>query len=118
MQIGKNSTLENRRHPDRAGADRDVLHQRVLIDTADEAAVFIKKLHLKISNMTGRVQLEDVPLDVGPPIMHTTEASLSLKLNPEHTAVVALPRESDDQPLIFLLLQTRVVAKPEAGGDK
>ncbi len=90
----------------------------VLIDTADEDVVSVKELHLKVNNMIGRVELEDVQLDIGPPIMRTIEASLSLKLRPDHTAVVALPSETDGPASIFLLLKTRVVTESEPGSDK
>jgi hypothetical protein len=87
------------------------VHFWVLVDEADDGFVTIKKLHLKISKLVGRVAIEGVPFDVGRPIMQNTEASMSLRLKPDQTAVISLPRGENDQPPIFMMLEARLVQR-------
>lgn len=83
----------------------------VLVDEAEDEIVSIKELRLKISKLIGRVPIDGVPFDVGRPIMQNTEASMSLRLKPDQTAVIALPRDKNDQPPIFMMLEARLIRR-------
>ncbi|MCH7872438.1 MAG: hypothetical protein IID33_12130 [Planctomycetes bacterium] len=87
------------------------IHFWVRVDQANDEVVTIKELRLKISKLVGRVPIEGVPFDVGRPIMQNTEASMSLRLKPDQTAVIALPRDESDQPPIFMMLKARLIRR-------
>ena len=52
-----------------------------------------------------------IPFDVGRPIMQNTEASMSLRLKPNQTAVISLPRDENDRPPIFMMLKARLIRR-------
>lgn len=85
------------------------VHFSVLIDRAEDQSVSIKEFRVKIGKLVGRVVIEGVPFEVGRPIIQNTEASMSLRLKPDQTAVITLPRDDKEQPPIFMMLKARVI---------
>ncbi|MCG3128986.1 MAG: hypothetical protein CHACPFDD_03882 [Phycisphaerae bacterium] len=84
----------------------------VKVERGDEASVRFSEIRLRVTRVTSREAIADVPLDVGRPIMDARETTLGLTLERGQAAIIPLPQNEQDPP-IFVLLTARYL---EHGG--
>jgi hypothetical protein len=78
------------------------------VDKADESSISITDCRVRIARVTGRQPIEDVPFDVGRPIITTLETSTSLRLRPGNEVVLQWPGPTENDPPIFVFLSAKL----------
>lgn len=75
------------------------------VSAADDEAITFDEIRMKISRVTGRQPIADVPFDVGRPIVSSRETSMSLKLASGQVGVIRVPQgDSSDSPILLLIV--------------
>jgi hypothetical protein len=83
------------------------------VERAAEKEIRFQPIELKFSRVAGRQPVPDVPLDVGRPIIDSRETSLGCTLDRGNVAVIPLPQNDEDAPILVFL-----TAEVVAGDDQ
>lgn len=77
------------------------------------APTCVVDFHLKLSSVTGRQPLADVPFDVGLPIISSRETLSTLRVTSGADVIMRLPQPNPDDQPIFVVLTVKILDQPE-----
>lgn len=81
----------------------------VAAEISDDQTILVKSLNVKVSQITGRLPIADVPFDVGPPIISTRQTDTSFRIAADRVALLRMPRVNPDDPEVMLAVKAKVV---------
>lgn len=81
----------------------------VTADAAADQTVLIRSLNLRVSQVTGRTPIPNVPFDVGAPLISTREMNTSFNIAADKVALLRFPRAKPGDPEVMLAVKGRLV---------
>ncbi len=83
----------------------------------DSGTIELRFDRIRLSRMIGRETLEDVPLDVGRPVVRTIETSATLELAGHTAAAIQLPTDAAEDGVVTLYVTATIVDLEDRAED-
>ncbi|MBN2445939.1 MAG: hypothetical protein JXO22_04400 [Phycisphaerae bacterium] len=97
----------------REGISADVKVSDVKKSESGDASTCQVDIHLKISSVTGRQPIADVPFDVGPPIISSRETASTIRIATSTDVVMRTPQTNQDDLPVFVAISVKIIETPE-----